>query len=349
MIRYVIQRILWLIVILLSVGVIIFTIMYIVPGNPATLVLGTSASPEEIQAFNEANGLDDPFFTQLGRFMKDVFLHLDFGTSYIYQTPVIQEFVSRLPRTFTLAFICMIVDVIIGIPVGIYCALKRNSFSDHAIMSTALVGMSAPNFWVALMLVVLFSKTLGWLPARGIDSVKCWIMPVIAGSLAGAGQIARQTRSAVLEAIRADFITTARAKGVSKKHVIWRHMLPNALIPVITVVGGMFAGAIAGTVVIETVFSFPGIGTYMMDGISQRDYPVVRGCVLILATFAAVVMLLVDILYAYVDPRIKAQYASKGIRKPALGRKRSAEHPETGAGVFGKAGQNSRRERGGKS
>jgi peptide/nickel transport system permease protein len=182
-------------------------------------------------------------------------------------------------------------------------------------MILAMAGISMPDFWLALMMILLFSVKLKWLPPFGIGSWQNWIMPVIACSVQGVAVNARQTRSAVLETIRADFVTTARAKGVPEHDVIYKHMLPNALIPVINMLGGAFGRAIAGTVVIETVFSFPGVGVYMMNGINGRDYPVVRGCVLVLAAFSAVAVLIVDLIYGFIDPRIKAQYEGGGAHK----------------------------------
>jgi peptide/nickel transport system permease protein len=316
--KYVVKRLLWLVVILLGVGILIFTIMYFVPGDPADIILSSTSTAAEKQAWRDEQGLNDPYIVQLGRFLSDTFLHFDFGTSYKYRVSVMSEFAQRVPRTLTLGWICLIIDALIGIPLGIVCATHRNGIVDHGLMVGAMVGVSIPNFWLALLMVILFSLKLHWLPSSGIGSWKCWIMPIIAGSLTGIAMNARQTRSAVLETIRADFVTTARAKGLPERRVIYQHMLPNALIPVINQLGGQFANALAGTVVIETVFSFPGIGTYMMTAISNRDYPVIRGCVMVLAAFSAVAVLLVDIIYAYIDPRIKAQYANLGAKKGSV-------------------------------
>lgn len=315
MARYVVKRLMWLVVIMVSVAILIFSIMYFVPGDPVKIMLGDSATAEEVQLYRDKLGLNDPFIVQLGHYLYDTFIKWDFGTSYTMKVPVMNEFITRLPRTLALGWLCILVDAIIGIPLGISAAMHRNSPLDHGLMVGSMVGISIPGFWLALLMVMLFAQKLGWLPAYGIDSWKCWIMPVVAGSLAGLATNARQTRSAVLETIRADFVTTARAKGLKESKVIYKHMLPNALIPIISSLGSRFAGAIGGTVVIETVFAFPGIGTLMLNGISGRDYPVVRSCVLVLAIFSAVVMLLVDLLYAFIDPRIKAQYTRMGAKK----------------------------------
>ncbi|WP_455436209.1 ABC transporter permease [Hungatella hathewayi] len=315
MARYVGKRLMWLVVIMISVAILIFSIMYFVPGDPVKIMLGDSATAEEVQLYRDKLGLNDPFIVQLGRYLYDTFIRWDFGTSYTMKVPVMSEFITRLPRTLALGWLCILVDALIGIPLGISAAMHRNSALDHGLMIGSMIGISIPGFWLALLMVMLFAQRLGWLPAYGIDSWKCWIMPVIAGSLAGLATNARQTRSAVLETIRADFVTTARAKGLKESKVIYKHMLPNALIPIISSLGSRFAGAIGGTVVIETVFAFPGIGTLMLNGISGRDYPVVRSCVLVLAIFSAFVMLLVDLLYAFIDPRIKAQYTRMGSKK----------------------------------
>ena len=313
--RYIAQRLLWMIFIMLGVSFVIFTVMYFTPGDPAELILGSTATVEELEAYREFLGLNDPYVVQLGRYLYQTFIKLDLGTSYTTSSSILKELLQRAPRTLTLGWSCMLIDVVLGIPLGITCALKRNSIWDRGVMVIAMFGVAMPGFWVALMLVVLFTKNLGWLPAYGIGSWKHWVMPIIAGSLAGVAQQARGTRSAVLETVRSDFITTARAKGLPERKVIYKHMLPNAMLPIVGGLGARFGRAIGGTVVIETVFTFPGVGAYMTTGITGRDYPVVRGCVLVLALFAALANLLVDISYAYLDPRIKANYAKLGKRR----------------------------------
>lgn len=312
--RYIVKRLLWLIVITVCVAILIFVIMWFVPGDPAQIMLGSGATTQDILDLRERMGLNEPFLVQLGEYLWGL-LRLDFGTSYVYKVPVIQEFAIRLPRTLLLGMISIVLNVIVGIPLGITAARHRNGFRDKGLLICAMVFVSTPQFFLAQMLVVLFSVELGWLPPLGIGTWQHWILPILAGSLSGIAQIARQTRSAVLETIRADFVTTARAKGLAERKVIYKHMLPNALIPVVSDLGMQLTFVISGSVIIESVFSFPGVGTYMLNGINGRDYPVIRGCVLLLAVFSAVVILLVDLLYAFLDPRIKAQYvnyAAKG-------------------------------------
>ena len=301
-----------MIVTMVCVAVLIFTIMWFVPGDPAQIMLGPGVSQADILALREQLGLDRPFFVQMGEYMYNTFLKLDFGTSYVYRVPVIQEFMTRLPRTLGLGVISIVISAIIGIPMGVQAALHRNKFQDQGVLVASMIFVSVPQFWLALEMIVLFSLVLGWLPASGVGGIQYWVMPVIANSIGNIAMNARQTRSAVLETIRADFVTTARAKGLKEKSVIWKHMMPNALMPIIHMLGMSFGHVIGGTVVIERVFAFPGVGQYMLKGIESRDYPVVRSCVLILALFAAVVVLITDLAYAYLDPRIKAQYIATG-------------------------------------
>ena len=313
--RYILNRLIWLVIITFCVAVLIFVVMWFVPGDPAQIILGSGTTTADIMALRDKMGLNDPFIVQLGRYLSDTFLHFDFGDSYIYKVPVMDEFLVRLPRTLLLGLLTIIIQTVVGVPLGVTAAVHRNSFQDQGLLIFAMIFISVPQFWLALMMVVLFSVKLGWLPSFGIDSWKCWIMPVLANSLSGLAMNARQTRSAVLETIRADFVTTARAKGLPEHSVIYKHMLPNALIPVINGIGMQLAMVIGGTVVIESVFTFPGIGLYMLTGIQNRDYPVIRSCVLVLAVFAAVITLAVDIVYAYLDPRIKAQYVNYAAKK----------------------------------
>lgn len=312
--RYIVKRLLWLIVITICVAVLIFVIMWFVPGDPAQIMLGSGVTAQDLADMREKMGLNDPFLVQLGNYLWDL-LRLDFGTSYVYKVPVIQEFATRLPRTLLLGVISIVLNIFIGIPLGITAARNRNKFRDKGLLIFAMVFVSTPQFFLAQMLVVLFSVELGWLPPLGIGTWQHWILPILSGSLSGIAQIARQTRSAVLETIRADFVTTARAKGLAERKVIYKHMLPNALIPVVSDLGMQLSFIVSGSVIIESVFSFPGVGTYMLNGINGRDYPVIRGCVLLLAIFSAVVILLVDLLYAFLDPRIKAQYVNYAAKK----------------------------------
>lgn len=309
MIRYVIKRLLMVIPVVLVVSIAIFTIMYFTPGEPARVILGDSATDAEIAQLTEEMGLNDPYIVQLGRFMYDMFIKFDLGNSYITGNSVWEEIVTRFPRTLVFAVGSMILQVVIGTPLGITAATHQNGFADRFCMLVALVGISLPNFWIALQLVLLFSLTLKWLPAYGLDAgLASWVLPLFTNSLAGIAMQARQTRSQMLENIRADYVTTARASGLSERSILYKYALPNSLIPVLQTMGDTFGRSLGGTVVIENVFSIPGIGTYLTGGISSRDYPVIRGSVVMLAIAFSLIMLIVDLGFAFIDPRIKAQY-----------------------------------------
>lgn len=309
--RYILKRILSLIFVLAGTAIVIFTIMYFVPGDVTMTMLGRDASAEDRALLLASLGLDKPYLVQLGTYLYNVFFKFDFGISYVYNVPVVEELASRIPRTLLLGCTSILVNALIGIPLGIVAALHQNKWQDTLCMVLALLFVSVPPFWLALQLVNVFAVRLGWLPAYGIGSIRNYILPVIAASMAGVASNARQTRSSMLEVIRADYITTARAKGISEGRVIKSHMFPNALIPVVTSLGVGLGKSIAGQVVIETIFAIPGVGMYLLTGINNHDYPIVRGSVIILSFFSAVVMLLVDIVYAAIDPRIKAQYAGR--------------------------------------
>ncbi|MCC8102953.1 MAG: ABC transporter permease [Clostridiales bacterium] len=308
--RYVLKRCISMIFVIIGAAFVIFTILYFTPGDPAEVFLGTTATAEELDHWREIHGLNDTYIVQLGKFLWSA-IRLDFGESWSFSVPVWSGLVERLPRTLTIGIGAMLLQVLIGVPLGIFAATHEGRWQDSFVMVIAMILISCPSFWVALMLVVLFSVKLGILPASGFDSWQCYILPIVCSSLNGIAHNARQTRSSMLEVIRADFITTARAKGQKENVVIFKHMFPNALMPVITQVGSGLALIVSGSAVIESVFSIPGVGMYMLTGVNKRDYPIVRCTVLFLALFTALAMLLVDLAYAYVDPRIKAQY-SKG-------------------------------------
>jgi peptide/nickel transport system permease protein len=296
--------------IVLGAAYVIFTILYFTPGDPARIILGGMATEDDVLSLRIAMGLEEPYIVQLGTFFKN-FLRLDFGDSWTFRVPIFQELIHRLPRTFIIGISAIIMQILIGIPLGIFAATHQGKWQDSAAMIVAMVFISCPEFWIALMMIILFSLKLGLLPAYGIESWKCYILPVLASMLGGTALNARQTRSSMLEIFRADFITTARAKGQKESVVIRKHMLPNALMPILTHVGNGLVRVVAGSAIIESVFSIPGVGMYLLTGIQRRDYPIVRGCVLFLAVFAALSMLIVDLSYAQLDPRIKAQYSGE--------------------------------------
>ncbi|MCD8014721.1 MAG: ABC transporter permease [Lachnospiraceae bacterium] len=305
--KYILKRILWMIPILLAVTILVFTLMYFVPGDIAQIVLGSSATQEQLEAYRELHGLNDPYIVRLGNYLWSI-LHGDFGTSYVYSSSVLADILERLPRTMIIAFGTVVLGIIVGVPFGILAAVKQDSIADRLILIISLVGASMPSFWLGLMLVIVFALNLGWLPAFGIGGFQYYILPIVANGVAGFASNARLARSSMLEVIRSDYVTTARAKGVSEMKVIFGHALPNALIPIITSAGSTFGMMIGGTMVIESVFSIPGIGMYMTSSISNRDYYAVEGSVIFIAALFSIVMLIVDLLYAFVDPRIKSQY-----------------------------------------
>jgi peptide/nickel transport system permease protein len=310
MAKYIFQRCLWMIVTLLATAFIIFTILYFTPGDPARVMAG-GASEADVQILRHQLGLDRPYLVQLGDFLYKGFIKLDFGISYVYKVPVFQEMWNRLPRTMIIGVVAMILNLAFGLSLGIFAGTHEGKWQDSATMAIAMVFISAPDFWVALMMIVLFAAKLRWLPAYGIGGPQYYIMPIICAALGGIAVNARQTRSSMLEVFREDFVTTARSKGQAENVVVRKHMLPNALMPIITGIGIGFSRIVAGSAIIENVFSIPGVGLYMLNALNNRDYPVIRGTVVFFALYTAVVMLIVDLIYSFVDPRIKARYSSR--------------------------------------
>jgi peptide/nickel transport system permease protein len=301
--------------VILGVTILVFTILYFIPGDPVRLLLGAEPTPAQVLAKRQEMGLNDPYLIRLGRYVGGIILHFDFGKSWIYNTPVTSELLHRFPRTLTIAAICMLMQICIGTPLGIIAAVNRNGWGDRLSMFIAMFGISMPNFWLALMLILFFSVKLGWLPPYGIGGLKYYILPCIANAFPGIATQARQTRSSMLEVIRSDYITTARAKGMSELRILLRHALPNALLPIITIIGNGMGMLLAGTVVIEMIFAIPGVGWYLVGGIGNRDINVVQSSVIFLAIAFTLIMLLVDLAYAFIDPRVKARFAGQKRRK----------------------------------
>ena len=311
--KFVIKRILVMIPVLLGVTLLIFTMMYFTDGNPARLILGDMATEEQIQELEDKMGLNDPFLTRYFNYLSGL-LHGDLGTSYVTGQPVADEIMARLPVTIKISFFCMLFAVAIGIPIGILSAVKQYSVLDNLAMVLALAGISLPNFWFALMLVLVFSVGLGILPPSGLYGPQYYVLPVISISASAVATITRMTRSSMLEVIRADYIRTARAKGQTENAIIFRHALLNALIPIITVVGLQFAATLSGTVVNEQIFAIPGIGKLMVDAIAGEgvDYNYVLALGILYSALYIGIMLVVDILYGILDPRIRV--SAKGDR-----------------------------------
>ena len=316
MIRYVLKRILWMIPIVLGVAILVFTLMTFCPGNPAEIILGSTATEEALAAKTEELGLNDPFLVRLGNYLVDVFIRHDLGASWATNVSIMTSIKERLPRTLTLTLVTLFLAFGLGIPLGIVAATHQNRWQDSLSMVFALIGVAIPNFWLGLMFVLFFSVRLGWLPSMGInDGLKSYILPAATAMMGAFATCARQTRSSMLEVIRSDYITTARSKGVPERDVIVKHALKNGLIPIITMFGSTFGHMLGGMMIIETVFAIPGMGTYIITAVNNRDYPVVQGGTIFLAITFSLCMLIVDLLYAAVDPRIKAQYEGQNKKK----------------------------------
>jgi len=301
--------------VLLGVTFVVFMILSLAPGDPAVSILGDKASEADLEAMREQLGLNDPILVQYAHYLGNI-LKGDFGTSYKNQLPVMELVLERFPNTLYIAMGAIIFSLIFGIPIGIISAKKQYSFIDNISMVGALIGVSMPVFWMGLLLVIVFSLNLKLLPSSGMGEgflplLKSLILPVVALGSYSLAMIARMTRSSMLEVIRQDYISTARSKGINEGQVTYRHMLKNALIPIITSVGLQFGTLMGGSIMTETVFSWPGIGRLMVESIKSRDIPIVMGSVVFLSVVFSLVNLIVDILYAYVDPQIKSQYKGK--------------------------------------
>lgn len=308
--KYVLKRLLITIPVLICIVFIVFSIMQMTPGSPASSILGPTAPQEQIDKLNHELGYDQPFLTRFCNYILGV-CRLDFGNSYRSGQPVVKEIAVRFPTTLKLALLSMLVSATFGISLGIISAVKQYSPLDTTMTILALLFAAVPGFWLGLMLIWIFAVNLHILPTSGADTWRHLILPLATLSFGGIAGLLRITRSAMLETIRQDYIRTARAKGAEEKIVIIRHALTNALLPVITVLGMNFSGMLGGAVIAETVFAMPGVGQYIVQAIRQKDDPVVLSCTLMLATLNCLIMLLVDIIYAFVDPRIKARFASK--------------------------------------
>ena len=294
--------------IILGVTLVVFTIMYFTPGSPGELLAGTSQDQVVIDQINHELGFDLPYHVRYFNFLKGIVTKFDFGTSYVSQRPVLSEIMTRFPRTLTLAFFSMISTAIVGISIGILSAVKQYSLIDYSSTVVSMFFSSMPSFWIGMMLLLWVAMNFTWFPINGVTTWRGYILPCIALTFCNAAPLMRLTRSAMLETIRSDYIRTARAKGALEKRVIWKHALKNALLPVVTNIGNNFRALLGGSVITETVFVIPGLGSYVISAIRSKDVPVVMGCTLFMSATFLIVILLTDILYAYIDPRVKAKY-----------------------------------------
>ena len=309
MIKYIVRRLIALIPVLLGVTLIIFTLLYFTPGDPALVMLGDEATPEAIAQIHEELGWNDPFWVRYFNYVVDL-LHGDLGVSYTNGRPVFDLLVERLPKTITLALISTTIAVTLGILLGVIAAIKQNSIFDNLCMLLALVGVSMPHFWQGLLLMLLFGVKLGWLPISGWGEVGNVGLPSLTIGLGSMAIIARMTRSSMLEVINQDYINFARAKGQKNGKIITGHELRNALIPIITTIAIQFGNMLGGSVITETIFAIPGVGKLMVDSIRSGNYPVVQGGVLLIAFIYCINNLLVDVIYAFVDPRVKTNLSN---------------------------------------
>lgn len=303
---FLLQRLIYSIFVVWGAVTIIFLVVRVIPGDPAAVMLGANASKEQIDALNASLGLTDPLLVQYGHYIWDV-LHLNFGESFRLGGSAIEHVLGRLPFTITLAVTAIIFAIVISFPLGIQAARKPNGIADRIISFVSLLGQSLPTFWVGIMLILVFARLLGWLPSSGTGSPLHLIMPAFTLCLPFIGMIVRLVRTGILEELRQGYIQTARSKGLKQNFILYIHVLRNALIPVVTVLGLLLGEFIGSAIIIEVVFSWPGIGRLLIDSILYRDYAVVQATVALIAFVYIALNLLVDILYGYIDPRIRVE------------------------------------------
>ncbi|MCB2023722.1 MAG: ABC transporter permease [Ottowia sp.] len=315
------KRILTLIATLVATSVIVFSVLEVLPGNAAQVLMGPDADPAAVQAKARELGLDQPALTRYAHWVGGL-ARGDMGLSYAYGSPVSELIAERLTVTVPLAVMAMLLTVLLALGVGVYAAARHNRLGDVGLMTLAQIGIAIPNFWFAILLILLFSVKLQWFSAGGFDGwyfddgfwhglwegLQALLLPAVSLAVVQGAILARFTRSSVLEVMREDFVRTARAKGLSRRATLWGHVLRNAMIPVITVMGLQFAELLAGTIVVENVFYLPGLGRLIFQSIANRDLIVVRNCVMLLAAMVVIVNFIVDVLYAVIDPRVKASH-----------------------------------------
>ncbi|MCX8117850.1 MAG: ABC transporter permease [Desulfobacterota bacterium] len=312
MIAYLLKRTIVLLLTLLIVSMVIFSVLMVLPGDPAQIILGIQATPEMLQKLRHQMGLDRPALLQYLQYMKNLALG-DLGRSITYEVPVTSLILSRLQVTVPLALLSMLFSIGLSIPLGIYSSLHRNRPGDYGIMIFSQIGLAVPAFWAGILLILLFAVTLQWLPAGGfhpwqtdpLKALRSLLLPALSLGLVRAAVLTRMTRSSMLEVLGEDYIRTARSKGLSRRRVVYKHAFRNAIIPVVTVIGLQAGDLLAGAIIIENVFHLPGVGRLVFEAIGQRDLPVVQGVVLLIAFIIVVINFLIDIAYRYLDPRIR--------------------------------------------
>ena len=304
MIRYLTRRLLLTIPVILGVATLVFSLIHLVPGDPAQVMLGEAASEKDVIELRARLGLDRPLLEQYGTFLSG-FVRGDLGSSFRTGQPVTTAILERVPATVELALAAMVVAMIVALPLGIIAAVRHGGFADHAAMTMSLAGISIPNFWLGPMLAIIFSIELGWLPVSGRGGWESLILPAISLGAALAAILARMTRASLLEELRELYVRAARARGVRRTRAVLRHALRNSLIPLVTILGLQFGAVLTGAVITETIFAWPGIGRLLIQSITTRDYPLVQGCILLIAVTYVTVNLITDLLYGVLDPRIR--------------------------------------------
>jgi peptide/nickel transport system permease protein len=304
MLTFLARRTLLLIPILFGVSIITFMMIHLVPGDPVQIMLGHSPSGTDVAALRHQLGLDQPLPVQYGNYIVNA-LHGNLGTSIRSGRPVVAEIGDRFPATLQLTLSAMVIAVVLGVGIGTLAAASRKRFVDNLLMLVATMGVSLPTFWLGLLLIYFFALQLGWFPVLSDTSLRGLVLPAITLALPGAAVLARVTRASLVEVLHQDYIRTARAKGLTRSRVIWRHALRNGLIVVLTIAGLQFGGLMAGSVIVETVFGRTGLGSFVVNAIQARDYPDIQGVVLVIASFYVVINLIIDVLYGLINPRIR--------------------------------------------
>lgn len=304
MARYLVRRLLLTVPVLVGVATLVFSLIHLVPGDPAQAMLGEGASPQDIAALRTRLGLDRPLVVQYGGFIAGL-ARGDLGVSLRTNQPVTSAIAERMPATFELAFAAMVLAVAFAIPLGIVSAVRHRTRVDHAAMTLALVGISIPNFWLGPLLAIVFAVELGWLPVSGRGTLAHLMLPAVTLAAALAAILARMTRASLLEELSELYVLAARARGTSRQRAVLRHAFRNSLIPVVTIIGLQFGAVLTGAIITETIFAWPGVGRLLIQSISFRDYPLVQGCILLIAATYVAMNLLTDLLYGVLDPRIR--------------------------------------------
>ena len=308
MLRYALKRLLLMIPVIIGVSFLIFFIMNLAPGNIIdTKIAEDNMTAEEEELLREQYNLNGSLISRYLKYMGGL-IHGDLGKSYITGKPVLESYLEKLPATIVLAAASILVSVIISIPLGIYSAIKRGTFTDNTCMVLSFLGLSIPNFWLGLMLIITIALNVKWIPTSGFRGIASVILPAITVGTGLTATLARTTRSSMLDVLNQDYLRTERAKGNSEFRVVMRYALVNALIPIITIAGGQFAACLGGSVLTETIFAWPGVGRLIIDSVNSRDVPMVVGCIILKSFSIGLVVLIVDLLYAVIDPRIKAMY-----------------------------------------